>query len=80
MELESINSGPTIKLPILKLEEYEMWAIRIKQYLKIQDYALWKVIENGDSWVPISQSTEDNRITTLKMSTPATAEEKIKKE
>ncbi|GJU30990.1 transposase, Ptta/En/Spm [Tanacetum coccineum] len=30
MELESTNSGPTAKLPILKLGEYEMWAIRIK--------------------------------------------------
>ncbi|GJT94226.1 hypothetical protein Tco_1083071 [Tanacetum coccineum] len=79
MELESTNSGPTAKLSILKLGEYEMWAIRIKQYFHIQDYALWEVIENGDSWVPISQTTEENGITTLKMYTPATAEEKIKK-
>ncbi|GKD03176.1 retrovirus-related pol polyprotein from transposon TNT 1-94 [Tanacetum coccineum] len=35
MELESTNSGPTIKLLILKLGEYEMWAIRIKQYFQI---------------------------------------------
>ncbi|GJS77169.1 hypothetical protein Tco_0727050 [Tanacetum coccineum] len=79
MELESTNSGPTAKLPILKLGEYEMWAIRIKQYFQIQDYALWEVIENGDSWVSISQTTEENGITILKMSTPATAEEKTKK-
>ncbi|GJS38112.1 ribonuclease H-like domain-containing protein [Tanacetum coccineum] len=45
MELESTNNGPTAKLPILKLGEYEMWAIRIKQYFQIQDYALWEVIE-----------------------------------
>ncbi|GKD86564.1 ribonuclease H-like domain-containing protein, partial [Tanacetum coccineum] len=43
MELESTNSGPTAKLPILKLGEYEMWAMRIKQYFQIQDYALWEV-------------------------------------
>ncbi|GJS31081.1 putative reverse transcriptase domain-containing protein [Tanacetum coccineum] len=49
MDLESTNSGPTAKLPILKLGEYEMWAIRIKQYFQIQDYALWEAIENGDS-------------------------------
>ncbi|GJS27916.1 hypothetical protein Tco_0488536 [Tanacetum coccineum] len=79
MELESTNSGPTAKLPILKLGEYEMWAIRIKQYFQIQDYALWEVIENGDSWVSISQTTKENGITTSKMSTPATAEEKTKK-
>ncbi|GJY38122.1 hypothetical protein Tco_0424486 [Tanacetum coccineum] len=79
MKLESTNSGPTAKLPILKLGEYEMWAIRIKQYFQIQDYALWEVIENGDSWVSISQTTKENGITVTKMSTPATAEEKTKK-
>ncbi|GJU69571.1 zinc knuckle CX2CX4HX4C containing protein [Tanacetum coccineum] len=60
MELESTNSGPTAKLPILKLGEYEMWAIRIKQYFQIQDYALWEVIENGDSWVSVSQTSQEN--------------------
>ncbi|GJU19484.1 putative ribonuclease H-like domain-containing protein [Tanacetum coccineum] len=48
---ERVSCGTTAKLPILKLGEYEMWAIRIKQYFQIQDYALWEVIENGDSWV-----------------------------
>ncbi|GKF83625.1 hypothetical protein Tco_0248523, partial [Tanacetum coccineum] len=43
MELESTNSGPTAKLPILKLREYEMWVIRMKQYFQIQDYALWEM-------------------------------------
>ncbi|GKB32932.1 hypothetical protein Tco_0872333 [Tanacetum coccineum] len=56
MELESTNSGPTAKLPILKLREYEMWAIRIKQYFQIQDYALWEVIENVDLWVSLTFS------------------------
>ncbi|GJZ79517.1 hypothetical protein Tco_0644354 [Tanacetum coccineum] len=79
MELESTNSGPNAKLPILKLGEYEMWAIRIKQYFQIQDYALWEVIENGDSWVSVSQTTEENGITVTKMSTPVTVEEKTKK-
>ncbi|GKC71730.1 hypothetical protein Tco_1117613, partial [Tanacetum coccineum] len=35
IELESSNSGPTAKLSILKLGEYEMWVIRIKQYFQI---------------------------------------------
>ncbi|GJT17668.1 ribonuclease H-like domain-containing protein [Tanacetum coccineum] len=35
MELESTNSGPNAKLPILKLGEYEMWAIRIKHYVVV---------------------------------------------
>ncbi|GJT05547.1 ribonuclease H-like domain-containing protein [Tanacetum coccineum] len=79
MELESTNSGPTAKLPILKLGEYEMWVIRIKQYFQIQDYALWEVIENGDSWVLVPHTSQENGITVTKMSTPATAEEKTNK-
>ncbi|GJU47018.1 putative ribonuclease H-like domain-containing protein [Tanacetum coccineum] len=53
MEFESTNSNTTAKLPIPKLGEYEMWVIRIKQYFQIQDYALWEVIENGNSWVSV---------------------------
>ncbi|GKC26027.1 hypothetical protein Tco_1028177, partial [Tanacetum coccineum] len=60
IEFESTNSGTTAKLPILKLGEYEMWVIRIKQYFQIQDYALWEVIENGDSWVSVPQTTQEN--------------------
>ncbi|GKD61395.1 hypothetical protein Tco_1298904, partial [Tanacetum coccineum] len=79
MELESTNSGPTTKLPILKLGEYEMWVIMIKQYVQIQDYALWEVTENGNSWVSVPQTTQENGITVTKMSTPATTEEKTNK-
>ncbi|GJU41310.1 hypothetical protein Tco_1194267 [Tanacetum coccineum] len=34
MEFESAQSNTTTKLPILKLGEYEMWVIRIKQYFQ----------------------------------------------
>ncbi|GKG02713.1 hypothetical protein Tco_0310349, partial [Tanacetum coccineum] len=54
MELENTQNNALAKLPMLKLREYEMWEIRIKQYFRIQDYALWEVIENGNSWVPIT--------------------------
>ncbi|GKA57564.1 putative ribonuclease H-like domain-containing protein [Tanacetum coccineum] len=62
-----------------KLGEYEMWVIRIKQYFQIQDYALWEVIENGDSWVSVPHTSQENGITVTKMSTPATVEEKTNK-
>ncbi|GKC62166.1 hypothetical protein Tco_1089764 [Tanacetum coccineum] len=65
MEFEYTNNGTTAKLPILKLSEYEMWVIRIKQYFQIQDYALWDVIENDTS--------------VTKMFVPVTAEEKTNK-
>ncbi|GJV53132.1 ribonuclease H-like domain-containing protein [Tanacetum coccineum] len=63
---------------MLKLGEYEMWEIRIKQYFQIQDYALWEVIENGNSWVPIpvTSPAETGTSTGTKMTVPSTAEEK----
>ncbi|GJT90981.1 ribonuclease H-like domain-containing protein [Tanacetum coccineum] len=68
------------KLPIAKLGECEMWEIRIKQYFQIQDYALWEVIENGNSWVPIPVTTpESGPSTTLKMTVPSTTKENIYK-
>ncbi|GJR18564.1 putative ribonuclease H-like domain-containing protein [Tanacetum coccineum] len=56
-----------------------MWVIMIKQYFQIQDYALWEVIENRDSWVSVPYTSQENGITVTKMSTPATVEEKTNK-
>ncbi|GJT53035.1 hypothetical protein Tco_0988089 [Tanacetum coccineum] len=73
-----LQNNALAKLPMLKLGEYEMWEIRIKQYFQIQDYALWEVIKNGNSWVPIPvTTTETGPSTGLKMTVPSTAEEKI---
>ncbi|GJV80398.1 hypothetical protein Tco_1516268 [Tanacetum coccineum] len=78
IELENSQNNALAKLPMLKLGEYEMWEIRIKQYFQIQDYALWEVIENGNSWVPIPVTApESGPSTALKMTVPSTAEEKI---
>ncbi|GJX43993.1 hypothetical protein Tco_0260669 [Tanacetum coccineum] len=35
------------KVPMLKLGEFELWRMRIEQYIQMIDYALWEVIENG---------------------------------
>ncbi|GJZ81510.1 hypothetical protein Tco_0646504 [Tanacetum coccineum] len=79
MEFESTHSNTTAKLPILKLGEYEMWVIRIKQYFQVQDYALWEVIENGNSWVSVPQRAQENGTLVTKMSILVTAEEKTNK-
>ncbi|GJU32700.1 hypothetical protein Tco_1176289 [Tanacetum coccineum] len=78
MELENTQNNALAKLPMLKLGEYEMWEIRIKQYFHIQDYALWEVIENGNSWIPIPVTTpsETGTSTGTKMTMPSTIEEK----
>ncbi|GKB72173.1 hypothetical protein Tco_0933585, partial [Tanacetum coccineum] len=57
MEFEFTQSNTTSKLPILKLGEYEMWVIIIKQYFQVQDYALWEVIEN----VPVQAEEKTNK-------------------
>ncbi|GKC41326.1 ribonuclease H-like domain-containing protein [Tanacetum coccineum] len=79
MEFESAHSNTTAKLHILKLGEYEMWIIRIKQYFQVQDYALWEVIENGNSWVSVPQTAQENGTSVTRMSVPVTAEEKTNK-
>ncbi|GJY27435.1 putative ribonuclease H-like domain-containing protein [Tanacetum coccineum] len=38
-----------IKLPILKMEEYDIWAMEMEHYLECIDNEVWKVIQNGNS-------------------------------
>ncbi|GJR90521.1 putative ribonuclease H-like domain-containing protein [Tanacetum coccineum] len=57
MDLETTQTTTTTKLPILKQGEYDMWRLRIEQYFQVQDYALWDVIENGNSFKPTAQTT-----------------------
>ncbi|GJW39370.1 putative ribonuclease H-like domain-containing protein [Tanacetum coccineum] len=77
MEFENAQNNTTTKFPILKLGEYEMWEMRIKQYFQVHDYALWEVIENCNSWVSVPQTTQENGTSVTKNSVPVTAEEKI---
>ncbi|GJS99841.1 hypothetical protein Tco_0821011 [Tanacetum coccineum] len=42
---------PTItamKIPIIKKEEYDIWSMRIRQYICHTDHNLWDIIVNGD--------------------------------
>ncbi|GJX93285.1 hypothetical protein Tco_0347871 [Tanacetum coccineum] len=47
--------------------EYDIWKLRIEQYFQVQDYALWDVIENENSFKPAAQTTTnaDSSSTTL---------------
>ncbi|GJZ47924.1 hypothetical protein Tco_0601756, partial [Tanacetum coccineum] len=80
MDLETAQTNTTAKLPILKQGEYEMWKLRIEQYFQVQDYALWDVIENKNSFRPAAQTTTnaDGSSTTL-IPGPITADEKTQK-
>ncbi|KAI3681114.1 hypothetical protein L6452_35897 [Arctium lappa] len=37
------------KVPMLKPNEFDMWKIRIRQYILLTDYSMWDIIENGPS-------------------------------
>ncbi|GKE42099.1 hypothetical protein Tco_1469383, partial [Tanacetum coccineum] len=47
-----------LKLLVLKTGDYDLWSMRIEQYLTHNDYALWEVIVNGDAPVAASASAE----------------------
>ena len=32
---------------MLKPNEFDMWKIRIRQYILLIDYSMWDIIENG---------------------------------
>ncbi|GJU23279.1 ribonuclease H-like domain-containing protein [Tanacetum coccineum] len=55
--------------------------LRIEQYFQVQDYALWDVIENGNSFKPVPQTTTnaDGSSTSL-IPGPVTTKEKGSKE
>nr|GFB40736.1 ribonuclease H-like domain-containing protein [Tanacetum cinerariifolium] len=57
-----------------------MWRLRIEQYFQVQDYALWDVIENENSFKPVAQTTT-NKVgtsTTLILG-PVTTEKKAQR-
>nr|GEV73545.1 hypothetical protein [Tanacetum cinerariifolium] len=65
---------------MLKQGDYEMWRLRIEQYFQVQDYVLWDVIENGNSFEPVAQTTtNDAGTSTTLIPGPVTTEENAQK-
>ncbi|GKD12851.1 hypothetical protein Tco_1197258 [Tanacetum coccineum] len=50
MDTYATSVSVSTKLPILDTANFEQWKFRIKQYLQNEHYALWEVIEFGDSY------------------------------
>ncbi|GJV54867.1 hypothetical protein Tco_1455872 [Tanacetum coccineum] len=38
----------TMKIPIIRIGEYDIWSMRMRQYICHTDHNLWDVIVNGD--------------------------------
>ncbi|GKC13131.1 ribonuclease H-like domain-containing protein [Tanacetum coccineum] len=64
----------TIKLPILQPGEYDLWKMRMEQYLQCIDYTLWEIIENGNA--PIVTKLVDGKETAIP---PTSVEEKAQR-
>ncbi|GKD33545.1 hypothetical protein Tco_1249054 [Tanacetum coccineum] len=59
---ESTETLSALKLPMFKIKDYDLWSMRMEQYLTHTDYALWEVIVNGDvpaAIVSASAGTEE---------------------
>ncbi|GKA29959.1 hypothetical protein Tco_0716204 [Tanacetum coccineum] len=66
----------TIKLPILKKGEYDIWAMKMEHYLAHTDYPIWEVIQRGNGLVSVS--TDTNGV--IKVLPPKTSEEILARE
>ncbi|GJU97795.1 ribonuclease H-like domain-containing protein [Tanacetum coccineum] len=56
---ETTQTVSALKLPVLKTREYDLWSIRMEQYLTFTDHALWEVIVNGDLVIPVASASAD---------------------
>ncbi|GJT78778.1 hypothetical protein Tco_1045503 [Tanacetum coccineum] len=74
MDQDSVHMVAASKVPMLKPGEYELWRMRMEQYIQMIDYSLWEVIENGNA-PPITKVVEGVETTIA----PATAEEKAQR-
>nr|GEW32891.1 hypothetical protein [Tanacetum cinerariifolium] len=64
----------TIKLPILQPGEYDLWKMRMEQYLQFIDYTLWEIIKNSNA--PIVTKIVDGKKTVIP---PTSVEEKAQR-
>nr|GEW17726.1 hypothetical protein [Tanacetum cinerariifolium] len=74
--MESLSPQVVVdaKLPILNLNEFDLWKMRIEQYFLMIDYSLWEVILNGDS--PTPTRVVDGVVQAV---APTTAEQRLAK-
>ncbi|GJY15927.1 hypothetical protein Tco_0386349 [Tanacetum coccineum] len=73
---QALYTLSTIKLPILKKGEYDIWAMKMEHYLGHTYYPIWEIIQKGNG--PIQVSTDTNG--QIKVLPPKTAEEILARE
>nr|GEW17214.1 ribonuclease H-like domain-containing protein [Tanacetum cinerariifolium] len=70
----------SIKLPILKKEEYDIWDMKMEHYLSHTVYPIWRVIPNGNGPVSVTIDTNEMiKVLPLKTGKEVVAREKERK-
>ncbi|GKC78537.1 hypothetical protein Tco_1129311 [Tanacetum coccineum] len=59
-QFETTQTVSALKLLVLKTREYDLWSMRMGQYLTFTDHALWEVIVNGNLVSPIASASADD--------------------
>ncbi|GJY54232.1 zinc finger, CCHC-type, retrotransposon gag domain protein [Tanacetum coccineum] len=78
--LFSTQNNALTKLPLLNQGDYDTWRLKIESYIQLQDYALWEIIEDGNSFKPVARTTtNDDGTSTSTIPGAVTADEKIQK-
>ncbi|GKC60776.1 hypothetical protein Tco_1088374 [Tanacetum coccineum] len=67
MDSQSTHVVAASNVPMLKAREYDLWKMRMEQYIQMMDYCLWEVIENGNS--PPPSETVDGVVTIMPYTT-----------
>ncbi|GJW84896.1 hypothetical protein Tco_0158041 [Tanacetum coccineum] len=49
MDQDSVHMVAASKVHMLKPGEYDLWRMRMEQYIQMIDYSLWEVIKNGNA-------------------------------
>ncbi|GKD46474.1 hypothetical protein Tco_1271119 [Tanacetum coccineum] len=52
------SSVTALRIPMIKKGEYDLWSMKMRQYIAITDHILWDIITNGDQATtdPVSSS------------------------
>ncbi|GJR77315.1 ribonuclease H-like domain-containing protein [Tanacetum coccineum] len=54
---ESTQTVSALKLPMLKTGDYDLWSMRMEQYLTHNDYVVGEVIVNGDATASVASAS-----------------------
>nr|GEU67514.1 hypothetical protein [Tanacetum cinerariifolium] len=74
VDQDSAHMVVASKVPMLKPSEYELWRMRMEQYIQMIDWSLWEFIENGNA--PLITKVVEGVETII---APTTAEEKAQR-